>query len=87
MTDACENITFPQLLLWTVKTIAPIFCQGNCAENIASVMNISREAQDEYAIGSYEKSQAASKEGIFQEIVPVTIKKKKGKITVTSKCE
>ena len=51
-------------------------------------MNISRDAQDEYAIGSYKKSQAAAKEGIFQkEIVPVTIKKKKGKITVTNKCE
>ena len=51
-------------------------------------MNISRDAQDEYAIGSYKKSQAAAKEGIFQkEIVPVTIKKKKGKITVIDKCE
>ena len=54
--------------------------KGNCAENIANVMKISREEQDEYGISSYKKSQAAAKEGIFKkEIVPVTIKKKKGR--------
>ncbi len=42
-------------------------------------MNISRQEQDEFGINSYKKSQAAAKEGIFKnEIVPVTIKKKKG---------
>ena len=51
-------------------------------------MSISREEQDDYAIGSYKKSQGAAKEGIFQkEIIPVTIKKKKGKITGITKCE
>ncbi len=42
-------------------------------------MNISREAQDEYAINSYMKSQAAAKAGVFKaEITPVTVKSKKG---------
>ena len=42
-------------------------------------MKISREEQDDFAINSYKKSQAAAKEGIFKkEIVPITIKKKKG---------
>ncbi|KAK2570973.1 Acetyl-CoA acetyltransferase, partial [Acropora cervicornis] len=32
---------------------------GNCAENTAAKLKISREEQDEYAIGSYKKSAAA----------------------------
>ena len=37
-------------------------------------MCISREAQDEYAISSYKKSQAAAAAGVFEkEIVPVTV--------------
>jgi acetyl-CoA C-acetyltransferase len=52
---------------------------GNCAENTARKYNISREEQDEYAILSYKRAQDAYKKGLFkEEIVPVTVKGKKG---------
>jgi acetyl-CoA C-acetyltransferase len=63
------------------------FHMGNCAENTAKKYEISREMQDEYAIQSFERAQAAWKEGKFdEEIVPVTVKGKKGD-TVISKDE
>ena len=53
--------------------------QGICAENIAKVMQISREEQDEYAVESYRRSQNAAQKGIFKkEIVPVVVKDRKG---------
>lgn len=55
--------------------------QGNCAENTAKKYNIGREAQDEYAIRSYKLSQESAKNGVFNdEMVSVTIPKKKGKL-------
>jgi acetyl-CoA C-acetyltransferase len=52
---------------------------GNAAENTAAEMNISREAQDAFAIDSYKKSQASVNEGKFEnEIVPVAIPQRKG---------
>lgn len=52
---------------------------GNCAENTAKKYNISRAAQDEYAINSYKRSADAWKAGLFaNEVVPVTIKPKRG---------
>lgn len=64
------------------------FHMGNCAENTAKKMNITREEQDDFAIMSYKRSQAAAKNGIFKkEIVPVTVKGKKGKETVVSEDE
>ncbi len=63
------------------------FHMGNCAENTAKKYKITREAQDEYAIRSFERAQAAWAEGKFdEEIVPVTVKGKKGD-TVISKDE
>jgi len=57
---------------------------GNCAENTAKRMNITREEQDNYAIQSYKRSADAWAKNIFKdEIVPVTIKPKRGpEITV-----
>ncbi|XP_044177872.1 acetyl-CoA acetyltransferase, mitochondrial-like [Acropora millepora] len=53
---------------------------GNCAENTAAKLKISREEQDEYAIGSYQKSAAAWEEGKFNsEVIPVKIPQRKGK--------
>uniref|UniRef100_A0A8V5FIV6 Uncharacterized protein n=1 Tax=Melopsittacus undulatus TaxID=13146 RepID=A0A8V5FIV6_MELUD len=50
---------------------------GNCAENTAKKLTISREEQDSYAIGSYTKSKTAWDSGILKnEIVPVTVSKK-----------
>jgi acetyl-CoA C-acetyltransferase len=54
---------------------------GNCADLCAKEMNFSREEQDAYAIESYKKSAAAWSSGKFtDEIVPVTVKTKKGDI-------
>lgn len=56
---------------------------GNCAEKTAKDHKISREEQDEFAILSYKRAQAAWKEGAFKdEIVPVTVKGKKGDTVV-----
>ena len=60
------------------------FHMGNCAENTAKKFKISREAQDEYAIRSFERAQAAWAEGKFaDEIVPVTVKGKKGDLVIS----
>lgn len=61
---------------------------GNAAELCAKECNISREAQDEFAIASYKRSQASITEGRFEnEIVPVTIPSKKGDPVVFAKDE
>ncbi|XP_020658800.3 acetyl-CoA acetyltransferase, mitochondrial [Pogona vitticeps] len=50
---------------------------GNCAENTAKKLSISRENQDAYAIKSYTKSKEAWDSGVFaNEIVPVTVSQK-----------
>jgi acetyl-CoA C-acetyltransferase len=47
---------------------------GNATELCASTNNISREAQDEYAINSYKRSAEAYQKGLFKdEIVPVEV--------------
>jgi len=62
--------------LWEVYNEFPM---GNCADNTAKEMNISREAQDEYAINSYKRSAAATEAGKFKdEIIPVAIPQRKG---------
>lgn len=55
------------------------FPMGSCADNTAKEMNISREAQDEFAINSYKKVAASTEAGEFKdEIVPVEIPQRKG---------
>ncbi|KAL4919276.1 Thiolase, N-terminal domain-containing protein [Aspergillus aurantiobrunneus] len=55
------------------------FHMGICAETTAKKYEISRETQDAYAIGSYERAQKAWSENKFaEEITPVTVKSKKG---------
>jgi acetyl-CoA C-acetyltransferase len=52
---------------------------GVTAENLAERYQISREEQDEFAVASQNKASAARAEGRFQgEIVPVTVKGRKG---------
>lgn len=64
------------------------FHMGSAAELCAINCNIGRKEQDEYAIESYKRSQAAQANGKFKdEIVPVEIKDKKGNITVFSEDE
>lgn len=56
---------------------------GSCAETIAKEFNLTREELDQFAIESYTRAQKAIAEGIFKdEIVPVTVKTKKGEIVV-----
>lgn len=61
---------------------------GNCSDLCATTYNITREAQDEFAIQSYKRSQASIEAGLFaNEIVPVIVPQKKGDPIVISKDE
>jgi acetyl-CoA C-acetyltransferase len=56
---------------------------GNTAENVAKQWQITRQMQDEFAVASQNKAEAAMKAGKFKdEIAPVTIKSRKGDIVV-----
>jgi acetyl-CoA C-acetyltransferase len=56
---------------------------GNTAENVAQRWQITREQQDAFAVASQHKAEAAQKAGRFKdEIVPVTIKSRKGEVVV-----
>ncbi len=56
---------------------------GQTAENVAEQWQISREMQDEFAVASQNKAEAAQKAGKFvDEIVPFIVKNRKGDITV-----
>ncbi|HZP79935.1 MAG TPA: acetyl-CoA C-acetyltransferase [Pseudolabrys sp.] len=58
---------------------------GNTAENVAKKWQITRQMQDEFAVASQNKAEAAQKAGKFKdEIVAVTIKSRKGDIVVDS---
>ena len=56
---------------------------GTTAENVAKQWQITRQQQDEFAVASQNKAEAAMKSGRFKdEIVPVTIKGRKGDTVV-----
>ncbi|WP_066655618.1 MULTISPECIES: acetyl-CoA C-acyltransferase [unclassified Sphingomonas] len=56
---------------------------GTYAEEIATEYQFTREAQDDYAIASLTRAQAAQRSGGFdREIVPVEVKTRKGVVTV-----
>lgn len=56
---------------------------GITAENVAEKYGITREMQDEFALRSQNNAERAQKEGRFKdEIIPVTIKTKKGETVV-----
>jgi acetyl-CoA C-acetyltransferase len=57
---------------------------GTTAENVARQWQITREDQDRFAVASQNKAEAAKKAGKFKdEIVPVTIKGRKGDVVVS----
>jgi acetyl-CoA C-acetyltransferase len=61
---------------------------GNFADTCATKYNVSREAQDAFAVNSYKKAQAAIENGWFKdEIVPVEIPQKKGAAIIVDKDE
>jgi acetyl-CoA C-acetyltransferase len=54
---------------------------GNTAENVAQKYQITRQHQDEFAVASQNKAEAAQKAGKFRdEIAPVTVKSRKGDV-------
>ena len=56
---------------------------GQTAENVANQWQISRDMQDEFALASQNKAEAAQKAGKFKdEIVPFTVKTRKGDTVV-----
>jgi acetyl-CoA C-acetyltransferase len=55
------------------------FHMGSTAELVADKYKVSREAQDEFALGSQQKAVKAQGEGAFaDEIIPVTVKSRRG---------
>jgi acetyl-CoA C-acetyltransferase len=55
---------------------------GNTAENVAKQFGITREMQDQFALASQQKAEAAIKSGRFKdEIIPIIVKNRKGDIT------
>ena len=61
---------------------------GNFADACATKYNVSREAQDAFAVNSYKKAQIAMENGWFKdEIVPVEIPQKKGAALIVDKDE
>ncbi len=66
--------------LWDVYSDRPM---GNCAEECATKYEFSREQQDAFSIESFKRAQKAISDGIFaNEIVPVTVKGRKGDVIV-----
>jgi acetyl-CoA C-acetyltransferase len=56
---------------------------GTTAENVAKQYQITRQQQDDFAVKSQNKAEAAMKSGRFKdEITPVTIKSRKGDVVV-----
>jgi acetyl-CoA C-acetyltransferase len=56
---------------------------GTTAENVATKFQITREQQDEFALASQNKAEAAQKAGKFDdEIAPYTVKGRKGDVVV-----
>ena len=56
---------------------------GMHAEHIANKFNVSRQDQDEFAVASQKRAAAAVENGVFaDEIVPVTVKSRKGETVV-----
>ena len=56
---------------------------GNTAENVARTWQLTRGEQDAFAVASQNKAEAAQKAGRFKdEIVPVTLKGRKGDVVV-----
>lgn len=58
---------------------------GTTAENVAEKFQLTRQAQDEFAVSSQNKAEAARAAGKFEaEITPITIKTRKGEVVFDS---
>src|SRR6476660_3939536 len=68
--------------LWAAFNGYPM---GTTAENVAKQWQITRQQQDEFAVKSQNKAESAQKAGRFKdEIIPVTVKTRKGDVVVDS---
>ncbi|RPB23298.1 thiolase [Terfezia boudieri ATCC MYA-4762] len=71
--------------LWDVYNSVAM---GNCAENTAKKLNITRQDQDEYTVESYRRAKAAWDAGLFEEeIAAVEIPQRKGPAVVVKEDE
>jgi acetyl-CoA acyltransferase 2 len=71
-----------------IRDTIPNNSMGETAENVQAKYQISRQDQDEYALTSQMRSKAAQETGRWaEEIVPVEIADKKGKIQIVDKDE
>jgi acetyl-CoA acetyltransferase family protein len=62
-----------------LAAIFPLEQMGETAENVAAKWNVSREAQDAFALASHQKAVAAQAAGHFaDELIPVEIPQRKG---------
>lgn len=61
---------------------------GSCAELGATEYGFSREAQDKFAVCSYQRAQKAMQSGALEhEIVPVEVRGRKGEVTIVAEDE
>ena len=71
-----------------METLFPLEVMGETAENIAERWSISREDQDAFAVRSHTRAVQAQDSGVYDdEIVPVTIPRRKGDPIVVSRDE
>lgn len=64
------------------------FHMGNAGELCAKEMNFTREAQDAFAVESYQRALSAQEKGLFDaEIVPVSVPQRRGEPVVVSEDE
>ena len=61
---------------------------GETAENVAERFGVSREDQDEFALGSHERAVAAQQAGTFErEIIPVEVQRRGGEAVIVAEDE
>ncbi|MEX2502566.1 MAG: thiolase family protein [Trueperaceae bacterium] len=71
--------------LWDVQSDAHM---GTCADACARDRGIARETQDAFAVRSYRRAQAATRDGVAaHEIVPVEVTGRKGTVSVVDRDE
>lgn len=72
-----------ELLYSGSRLLGSPLIMGETAENLAEMYNITRQEQDEVALASHHKAEAAIKAGKFrEEIVPIEVKGRKGQAIV-----
>ncbi|MCM3388541.1 acetyl-CoA C-acetyltransferase [Ureibacillus chungkukjangi] len=77
------NLQFIDMLQATLTDQYTGSGMGMTAEKLAEVYDISRQEQDEFAVQSHHRAAQAQEAGYFkEEIVPVSVKTRKGEITI-----